>query len=54
VDYTERSVSDPRVADEAKRRYGVRVAPIVAVGERFLYGTFEEQLPRLPALLGLS
>ena len=52
VAYRERDLSDPAVSDEAKSRYGVRVAPISVVGDQFFYGTFGEQHPRLEALLG--
>ena len=40
----------PAVADEAKARYGVRVAPITVVGDQFFYGTFEQQRPELEPL----
>lgn len=49
--YQERDLSDPAVSDEAKRRYGVRVAPITVVGDQFFYGTFGDQRPQLEALL---
>lgn len=52
VPYTERDLTDSAVADEAKARYGVRVAPITVVGERFFFGTFADQRPRLQLLLG--
>jgi len=52
VPYSERDVSRPAVADEAKQRYGVRIAPITVVDEStFFYGTFEEQRPRLAEAL---
>ncbi|MDA8389739.1 MAG: glutaredoxin family protein [Gammaproteobacteria bacterium] len=49
--WEEHDLSQPGVADDAKRRLGVRVAPITVIGEHVLYGTFAEQLPRLKALL---
>ncbi len=49
--YTERDLSQPSVADEAKARYGVRIAPVTVIGETFFYGTFAEQKPKLEALL---
>lgn len=49
--FEERDVSAPGVADEAKARYGVRVAPITVVGDAFLYGTFAQQKPKLDAAL---
>ncbi|NIR62020.1 MAG: glutaredoxin family protein [Gammaproteobacteria bacterium] len=52
VDYTERDLSRPGIAEEAKARYGIRIAPITVVGEgTVLYGTFDEQRPRLEELL---
>jgi glutaredoxin len=50
VAFTERDLSDPAVAEEAKRRYGVRVAPITVIGEQVLYGIFEQQRRRLEAI----
>ncbi len=51
IPFEERNLTDPAVADEAKARYGVRVAPITVVGEPFFYGTFDQQRPKLEALL---
>lgn len=47
IDYAERDLTDQAVMDEAKRRFGVRVAPITEIGEWFTYGTFEDQKPRI-------
>ena len=41
VRYAERDLSRPEVAEEALRRYGVRVAPIVVFGGRAYWGTFD-------------
>ena len=54
VPYEERDLSDPAVANEAKARTGVRVAPITFVGEAFFYGTFASQRPQVEAALGLA
>lgn len=51
VAFQTRDLSQPGVADEAKARYGVRVAPITVVGESCFYGTFEQQKPTLEAHL---
>jgi glutaredoxin len=51
IPYEERDLTVPAMADEAKARYGVRVAPITVVGEQFFYGTFDQQRPKLEALL---
>ncbi|TAL86133.1 MAG: glutaredoxin family protein [Rhodanobacter sp.] len=51
VVFEERDVTAPGVADEAKARYGVRIAPITVIGDAVLWGTFAEQKPRLDALL---
>lgn len=52
VAYTERDLTDPAVTHEAKTRYGVRVAPITVMGDRFFFGTFADQRPQLQRLLG--
>ncbi len=54
VQYQEKDLTDPKVQDEAKARYGVLVAPISVVGEHFFYGTFDQQRPRLVRALGLK
>lgn len=51
IAFEERDISAPGVADEAKARYGVRIAPITVIGEHVLYGTFGAQKKRLDALL---
>ncbi|MEJ2644379.1 MAG: glutaredoxin family protein [Gammaproteobacteria bacterium] len=47
IAFSERDLSQPGVADEAKSRYGVRIAPITVIGDTFFYGTFSEQEPRI-------
>jgi len=49
VSYAEKDLSDPKIMAEAKERFGVRVAPITVVGDRFFYGTFADQQPELEA-----
>ncbi len=49
---TEHDLSRPGVADEAKRRHGVRVAPITVIGGQVFYGTFVDQRPKIEAALG--
>ena len=52
--FEERDLSDPSIMEEAKVRTGVRVAPIILVGEEVFYGTFASQKPGLVVALGLS
>ena len=54
VPYEERDLSDPQIAEEAKARTGVRVAPITIVNEQVFYGTFADQKPRLAEALSLG
>ena len=54
IAYAERDLTDQGVMDEAKRRFGVRVAPITIVGDEVFYGTFASQKPRLMKALGLQ
>lgn len=51
IPYEERDLTNPSIADEARARYGVRVAPITVVGEQFFFGTFDQQRPKIEALL---
>ncbi len=54
IGYEERDLTDPAIADEAKARTGVRVAPITLVDGQVFYGTFASQKPGIEAALGLS
>lgn len=54
IPFVERDLRDPAIAEEAKRRTGVRVAPITVVGRQAFYGTFAQQKPGILAALGLA
>ncbi len=54
IAWEEHDLSKSGVAEDAKRRLGVRVAPISVIHDQVLYGTFAEQLPRLKVLLGIT
>ena len=51
VEFEERDVTRPEVAEEAKSRYGVRVAPITVIDGQASYGTFADQKAVLDARL---
>jgi len=51
ISFSERDISQPGVAEEAKSRYGVRVAPITVIDDEPLWGTFADQKPQLEAKL---
>lgn len=56
IPYAEHDLARPGVAEEAKARTGVRVAPITVVGPDVYYGTHDTQRTLLrqdwPALFG--
>lgn len=52
--YEERDLTDPQIAEEAKARTGVRVAPITIIGSDVFYGTFQNQRPGLMKVLELT
>lgn len=54
IPFVERDLTDPAVADEAKERTGVRVAPITIIGDRIFFGTFAAQKPDIVHALHLS
>lgn len=54
IPFVEHDLRDPDVAQEAKRRRGVRVAPITIIGSEVFYGPFPPQKPRIVAALGLA
>ena len=43
VVYVEHDLSQPNVAERARARTGVRVAPITVVGSKIYYGTHDAQ-----------
>ena len=49
ITYEERDVTAPGIADEAKSRYGIRVAPITVIDGEAIWGTFADQKPELDA-----
>ncbi|MHB1587557.1 MAG: glutaredoxin family protein [Acidiferrobacteraceae bacterium] len=49
--YTEKDLSAPGMAADARRRYGIRVAPITIIGTQVFYGMFTTQLPAIEQAL---
>lgn len=49
--YLERDLTAPDIMEEAKTRFGVRVAPITEIGDWFAYGTLAEQKPKIETQL---
>ena len=47
ISYDEHDLAHPGVAEEAKARTGVRVAPITIVGTKVYYGTHDTQRTQL-------
>jgi glutaredoxin len=54
VPFVERDLRDPAVAEEARRRTGVRIAPITLIDGEVFYGTFKDQLVGIEAALGIQ
>ena len=52
--YIERDLTRPRIADEARRRTGLRIAPITVVDGKAIWGTAADQIPRLRRLLAVE
>lgn len=53
--FVERDLRDPEIAEEAKRRTGVRVAPITIIDDKHIFfGTFAVQHAEIEALLDLT
>ena len=52
--FEEYDLTDPAIADEARARTGVRVAPITIVGDEVTYGSFALQKPVLERLLRVA
>lgn len=54
VPFVERDLRDPAVAEEARRRTGVRIAPITVIDGEVFYGTFKDQIAGIEAALGIQ
>lgn len=55
LDYIEHDLRQAEVAEEAKLRTGVRVAPVTVIdNEHVFYGVFAEQKKKISALLNHS
>ena len=52
--FIEHDLRDPAVAEEAKTRTGLRIAPITVIGGKVFFGTFPEQRPGIESALGLA
>ena len=53
IPFVERDLRDQAVAEEARRRTGVRIAPITVIGDDVFFGTFRDQIRRIEAALGM-
>jgi len=49
--YEERDLSQPGMAEQAKDRCGVRIAPVTVIAGQCFWGTFPEQKPKLETAL---
>lgn len=53
--FVEHDLRDPAIAEEARRRTGVRVAPVTIIdGKHVFFGTFAVRRPEIEALLDLT
>lgn len=53
--FVEHDLRDPAVAEDARRRAGVRVAPITIIDDKHIFfGTFAVQRAEIAALLDLT
>ncbi|WP_448589382.1 glutaredoxin family protein [Thermodesulfobium sp.] len=54
IHYSEIDITLPGKAEEAYKRFGVRIAPITVVKDQFFYGTFKDQKPNLEKIFKVS
>lgn len=52
--FIERDLRNPRIAEEARRRAGPRVAPITIIDGKTLWGPVASQIARLRPLIGVA
>lgn len=51
--FVEHDLSHPAISDEAKRRTGMRIAPITIIEGEVITGRAAEQIKRIKPLIGL-
>jgi glutaredoxin len=54
ISFTELDLRDPAIADEARRRTGIRIAPITVIDGSAYYGPFTGQVRQIAAALGMQ
>ena len=52
--YIERDLRNPQIAEEARRRTGLRIAPITIIDGTALWGPVADQIVRLRPMIGAS
>ena len=52
--YIERDLRNPQIAEEARRRTGLRIAPITIIDGTALWGPVADQIARLCPMIGAS
>ena len=54
VVYVERDLRNPKIADQARNRTGVRIAPITIIDGKALWGPVAGQIARLRPLIAAA
>lgn len=54
IPFVERDLRDPAIAEEARRRTGIRIAPITVIDGSAYYGLFAGQVRQIEAALGIQ
>ena len=54
LDYIERDLRNPQIAEEARRRTGLRIAPIAIIDGTALWGSAADQIDRLRSLISVA
>lgn len=52
--YIERDLRKPQIADEARSRTGLRIAPITIIDGKALWGPAADQITRLRSLIAVA
>ena len=52
--YIERDLRNPSIADEARRRTGLRIAPITIIDGKAMFWPVADQIARLRPLIGVT
>lgn len=54
IPFVDHDLRDPLIADQARQRTGMRIAPLTLIDGQVISGAFSQQVPQIAELLGMA